>query len=119
LVGWISSREGTRPTRDGGSAMNRQSVSTIGMAAVWLAVVGGLATSAQDSGQNKYSVQVPGGLAFSEFKGYEDWQTISVSRNYKVIAVILGNPVMIDAYRAGIPANGEQVPARARLAKVP
>ena len=27
--------------------------------------------------QDKYTVQVPGGLAFSEFKGYENWQVIS------------------------------------------
>ena len=26
------------------------------------------------SAQDKYTVQVPGGLAFSEFKGYENWQ---------------------------------------------
>jgi hypothetical protein len=51
--------------------------------------------------QDKYAVKVPGGLAFSEFKGYEAWQTIAVSRNEKVVAVILGNPVMIDAYQAG------------------
>ena len=29
------------------------------------------------SAQDKYTVQVPGGLAFSEFKGYENWQVIS------------------------------------------
>ena len=38
-----------------------------------LAVLSGAAISAQD----KYTVQVPGGLAFSEFKGYENWQVIS------------------------------------------
>ena len=79
-----------------------------------LAVLGGLVISAQD----KYSVKVPGGLAFSEFRGYEAWQAISTSRNEKVVAVILGNPVMIDAYRAGIPANGKPVPDGARMAKI-
>src|SRR5271170_1870055 len=44
-----------------------------------LALFGGRATSAQDK-QDKYTVQVPGGLAFSEFRGYEDWQSISVSK---------------------------------------
>jgi hypothetical protein len=43
-------------------------------------------------------VKVPGGLAFSEFRGYEAWHAVSISRNAKVVAVILGNPVMIDAY---------------------
>jgi hypothetical protein len=40
-----------------------------------LAVLGGRAISAQD----KYTVQVPGGLAFSEFRGYEDWAVIAIS----------------------------------------
>ena len=98
--------------------MKRTSVLTSGIAMVWLALVGGRAMSAQDSGQNKYTVSVPGGLAFSEFKGYESWQTISVSRNDRVVAVILGNPVMIDAYRAGFPANGKPIPDGAKMAKI-
>jgi hypothetical protein len=79
-----------------------------------LSVVAALALAAQD----KYTVKVPGGLAFSEFRGYEAWQAISISRNERVVAVILGNPVMIDAYRAGIPGNGEPVPDGAKMAKV-
>jgi hypothetical protein len=94
--------------------MNRKSVLMIGMATVWLAVLGGRAFSAQD----KYTVKVSGGLAFAEFKGYESWETISVSRNEKVVAVILGNPAMIEAYRAGIPANGKPVPDGAKMAKI-
>jgi hypothetical protein len=95
--------------------MNRKSMLTIGVAAtVWLAVLAGRAISAQD----KYTVKVPGGLAFSEFKGYEAWQTISISRNEKVVAVILGNPAMIEAYQAGIPGNGKPVPDGARMAKI-
>jgi Cytochrome P460 len=66
----------------------------------------------------KYIVKVPGGLAFSEFRGYESWQTISVSRNENVIGVILGNPLMIDVYRSGIPSNGKPVPDGAKMAKV-
>jgi len=67
---------------------------------------------------DKYTVKVPGGLAFSEFRGYEGWQTISTSRNEKVVAVILGNPVMIAAYQAGIPGNGKPVPDGAKMAKI-
>ena len=70
------------------------------------------------SSQDKYTVKVPGGLALSEFKGYESWQTIAVSRNEKAIAVIVGNPVMISAYQAGIPGNGKPVPDGAKMAKV-
>jgi len=80
-----------------------------------LAVLSGLAIFAQ---QNKYNVKVPGGLAFSEFRGYEAWQTISISRGEKVVAVILGNPAMISAYQAGIPGNGKPVPDGAKMAKI-
>ena len=68
--------------------------------------------------EEKYAVKVPGGLAFSEFRGYEAWQTISISRTEKVVGVILGNPAMIDAYRAGIPGNGKPFPDGAKMAKV-
>jgi len=85
--------------------------------ALTVAIVGHRASSAQDK-QDKYSLKVPGGLAFSEFRGYEAWQTIAVSRNERVVAVILGNPAMIDAYRAGAPGNGKLFPDGAKMAKV-
>jgi hypothetical protein len=94
--------------------MNRKSMLTIGIATVWLGILGGLAISAQD----KYTVKVPGGLAFSDFRGYEAWQAIGMSRNNNAVAVILGNPAMIDAYRAGIPGNGKPVPDGAKMAKI-
>jgi hypothetical protein len=94
--------------------MKDKNMLTIAIIAGVLAIVGGRAISAQD----KYTVKVPGGLAFSEFRGYESWQAISTSRNEKVVAVILGNPAMIDAYRAGIPRNGKPVPDGAKMAKV-
>jgi hypothetical protein len=82
---------------------------------VLLAVLGaGVAVSNQD----KYSVKVPNGLALSEFKGYEGWQTISVSHNGEKLAVILGNPAMIDAYKAGIPGNGRPFPDGVKMAKI-
>ena len=37
----------------------------------------GIGLSAQ---QNKDTVKVPGGLAFSEFRGYEDWQSVAPSQ---------------------------------------
>lgn len=68
--------------------------------------------------QDKYAVKVPGGLALSEFRGYEEWQTISLSRNESVVAVILGNPTMINAYKAGIPGNGQPFPDGSKMAKI-
>src|SRR5581483_2256441 len=82
--------------------------------AIVLAALGGRAISAQD----KYTVQVPNGLAFSEFRGFEDWPTIAVSQSGDLIEVILGNPVMIEAYRAGIPGNGKPFPDGAKMAKI-
>ncbi|HYP56908.1 MAG TPA: cytochrome P460 family protein [Beijerinckia sp.] len=84
--------------------------------AVVLAVLGGRAIS----GQDKYTVQVPDGLAFSEFRGYEDWKVVAISHaeDLNLIAVILANPVMIDAYQAGIPGNGKPFPDGSKIAKI-
>lgn len=73
---------------------------------------------AKKPGPDKNTVKVPGGLGFAEFKGYESWQVIAVSHNQTAIAAILGNPAMIKAYEAGIPANGKPVPDGAKMAKV-
>ncbi|HEY4360557.1 MAG TPA: cytochrome P460 family protein [Bryobacteraceae bacterium] len=77
-------------------------------------ILAGLVLTAQD----KYTAKVPGGLAFSEFRGYESWQAIGVSRSESAVALILGNPAMINAYQAGIPGNGKPVPDGAKMAKV-
>jgi hypothetical protein len=79
-----------------------------------LAVLAGSAISAPD----KYTLQVPGGLAFAEFKGYEDWQAVSVSLSEEAFALILANPIMIEAYRAGAPGNGKPFPDGAKMAKI-
>jgi len=93
---------------------NKSMLISVGIA-VALAVLGvGAAISAQD----RYTLKVPNGLAFSEFKGYEGWQTISISHNGEMLAVILGNPAMIDAYKAGVPGNGKPFPDGAKMAKI-
>ena len=89
----------------------RLTIAAIGLA---LAVLGGVAISAQD----KYTLKVPGGLAFSEFRGYETWEVISVSHNGESLAVIVGNPAMIEAFKAGIPDNGKPFPDGAKMAKI-
>jgi mono/diheme cytochrome c family protein len=75
-------------------------------------------TQATTSSQDKYTLKIPGGLAFSEFKGYESWQVIAISHNGGALAAILGNPEMIAAYKAGIPGNGKPFPDGAKMAKV-
>ena len=87
---------------------------TIGILAAMLAIATGWATTAQD----KYTVKVPNGLAFSEFRGYETWQVVSVSQAGDSVAAIVANPEMIEAYSAGIPANGKPFPDGAKMAKI-
>jgi hypothetical protein len=94
--------------------MTRISISLMVIGAAVLAVLGATAPAAQD----KYTVKVPGGLAFSEFKGYEAWQLISISQDGPHVAAILGNPVMIKAYLAGVPANGKPFPDGSKMAKI-
>ena len=94
--------------------MNRKDVLMIGIAGIVLAVSGTEAISAQD----KYTVKVPNGLAFSEFKGYEEWQVVSISEDGGMIAAILANPAMIDAYKTGASGNGKPFPDGAKMAKI-
>jgi len=71
-----------------------------------------LAGAAALPGQDKYSVQVSGGLALAEFRGYERWSVVAVSENLGKLAVLLGNPAMIKALQSGIPENGKPFPER-------
>jgi hypothetical protein len=83
--------------------------------AVSLTLVG---ESPAQSANDKYTVAVPGGLSFSEFKGYEGWQVVALSQNERAVAAILANPAMIEAYAAGIPGNGKRFPDGAKMAKI-
>ncbi|HEY1735673.1 MAG TPA: cytochrome P460 family protein [Methylovirgula sp.] len=94
--------------------MTRFSILLIAITAAAFAALGGKAISAQD----KYTVNVPNGLAFAEFRGYEDWQTVAVSSTDDTIEVILANPAMIEAYRAGVPGNGKNFPDGSKIAKI-
>jgi hypothetical protein len=87
------------------------------MIAIFAALVSVVEASAL-AGQSKDTLKVPGGLAFSEFKGYEAWQLVSVSQDGGLFAAILANPVMINAYKAGIPGKGKPFPDGARMAKI-
>ncbi len=86
----------------------------VGIAVSVAALAIGVATSAQD----KYSLKVPNGLAFGDFSGYEDWPAVAISENGGMIAVILANPLMIQAFKGGAPGNGKPFPDGSRMAKV-
>ena len=87
---------------------------TIAILTALVSILGSRAMSAQD----KYTVKVPGGLAFSEFRGYEGWQLVSVSEDGGLMAAILANPVMIAAYKNGHPGNGKAWPDGSKMAKI-
>jgi hypothetical protein len=96
--------------------MKRKRMAVIAATTGMLAVMGGWAVAAQD----KYTVKVPNGLAFSEFRGYEDWQAVAPSQTdaQNVMRMILANRVMIDAYKEGVPGNGKAFPEGSKIAKI-
>ena len=94
--------------------MKHKSIGVMVLVGVFFSVLVALAMAAQD----KYTVKVPNGLAFSEFRGYEAWQVVSISQDGSLIAAILANPVMIKAYLAGVPGNGKPFPDGSKLAKI-
>ncbi len=79
-----------------------------------LAVLVATAVYAQD----KYSLKSPSGIAFSDFKGYEDWAVVSSARTDEVLKVIVGNPTMITAYKAGVPGSGQPFPEGSMIVKL-
>jgi hypothetical protein len=87
--------------------------------AMVIAGVGGRSNSAQEK-QDKYTLQIPGGLAFSEIRGYEQWQVVgpSLTEAANVIRVIVANPLMIKAYQEGVPGNGKPFPDGSKIVKL-
>ena len=78
-----------------------------------------VAVHAQDkSAQEKYSLKSPSGIAFSDFRGYEDWAVASSARTDEVLKVIVANPTMITAYKAGVPVNGQLFPDGSMIVKL-
>ena len=69
-------------------------------------------------GQDKYLLKSPGGIAFSDFKGYEDWSVVSSARTDEVLKVIVANPAMINAYKAGVPGNSQPFPEGSMIVKL-
>src|SRR4029078_11878099 len=94
--------------------MTRTPSSIIPIVALLLAILGGTAICAED----KYSLKSPSGIAFSDFSGYEDWAVVSSARTDEVLKVIVANPTMINAYKAGVPGNGQAFPNGSMIAKL-
>ena len=102
--------------------MNRKSKLTIAVAAAALAVLGATLLYAQDHtqahAQDKYSLKSPDGIAFADFRGYEDWSVASSARVEGTLKVIVANQKMIAAYKAGVPGNGQLFPDGSMIVKL-
>jgi hypothetical protein len=77
----------------------------------------GLSASAL-AAPDRYTVKVPQGLSFAEFKGYETWQPVAVSQVKEGQKLIAANAVMIKAYRSGLPAKGQKFPEGSKVVKI-
>jgi len=100
------------------TAVERIAGSTIVATAVAvLAVLVAAAAYARDA-QDKYSLKSPSGIAFSDFRGYEDWSVVSSARTDEVLKVIVANPTMINAFKGGVPGNGQPFPDGSMIVKL-
>jgi len=104
--------------------MNRQLIASIVVVSASISVAG--ITLAEN---DRFALNAPNGIAFSEMRGYESWDVIGSSvtddgggcgssPNPGCIKSIVGNPVMINALKAGMPSNGQLVPDGAMMAKI-
>ena len=94
--------------------MRIQSLPAIAIAVAVVSTAGGLALAAQD----RSTLKVPDGLAFSEFNGYEAWQGVAVSKTKDQLKMIVANPTMIEAYKQGLPAKGKLFPDGSKIVKI-
>src|ERR1700687_3820846 len=94
--------------------MERKSKLTIAITTAALAVLGAAAVYAQ----GKYLLKSTSGIAFADFRGYEDWAVVSSARTDEVLKVIVANPTMINAYKAGVPSNGQPFPDGSKIVKL-
>ena len=79
-----------------------------------LAALGSMALAEPD----RYTLKIPNGLAWSEFRGYETWQNVAVSQTESSLKLIAANDVMINAYRDGVPGNGRLFPDGSKVTKI-
>lgn len=94
--------------------MQIKCIPTLLILAISLSMLGGRALAQQD----RYTLKVPNGLAFSEFRGYDTWQDVAPSATETSIKSILANPTMMNAYREGIPGNGKAFPDGSKIVKI-
>jgi len=104
-------------TRTAGERMAGERLTRFTFIAAAVAVFAVLVAAAVYA-QDKYSLKSPGGIAFSDFKGYEDWSVVSSARTDEVLKVIVANPAMINAYKTGVPGNSQPFPEGSMVVKL-
>jgi hypothetical protein len=103
--------------------MQIRSIRVFSILAISLCVMGGIALTRQAlarqaQAQDRYTLKIPDGLAFSDFRGYDTWQDVAPSTTEGSIKSILANPTMMSAYRAGVAANGQAFPDGSKIVKI-
>ena len=88
------------------------------IAASMLVILGSAALHARAQSNDKYALKSPGGIAFSDFRGYEDWSVVSSAHTSDVLKVIVANPAMIQAYKRGVPGNSQSFPEGSMIVKL-
>ena len=101
-----------------GAAARRIAVFTIVAAVAALAILAGAMLYAQGQGGDKYALKSPDGIAFSDFRGYEDWSTVSSAHQGEILKVIVADPKMIHSFKAGVPGNGQAFPDGSMIVKL-
>ncbi|HTZ81784.1 MAG TPA: cytochrome P460 family protein [Candidatus Acidoferrales bacterium] len=95
--------------------MKNECVFALAVAILALSFFVGLTAVAQ---QDRNALRVPDGLAFGDFNGYDTWQDVAVSETQGSVKAVLGNPVMIAAYKDGIPDDGKPFPEGVKVVKI-
>ncbi len=103
------------PKIESRTAMKRLAGFTLIAAAVASLTV--LVVAAADP-PDKYSLKSPSGIAFSDFRGYEDWAVVSSAEQSPIQKVIVANPTMINAFKAGVPGGGQTFPDGSMIVKL-
>jgi hypothetical protein len=81
---------------------------------VVIALIVGVAVPAHEKHAPNVSEQLP----FADFRSYDDWEVVAVSQTENLLKVMVANPAMMKAYRAGIPGNGQPFPDGSKIARI-
>ena len=112
----------TRPDSEVSSQGRRRFLTTtaisIAAASAANAMVSAVSGARAISAQDKYTVRLPNGLAFSEFRGFEDWPTVAVSQAGDLIEVIVRQSPDGQGLLGRRSRQWQDLPGRSKMAKI-